>query len=154
LSGVSIIVKGKITGTQTNTNGEFSIEASDNDVLVFSFANYVSQAVKVSTASYVVIEMKTNATKLDEVVVVGYGTQKRNELTGAVSTVNTSAFAHSPSSNVATALQGTVPGLRVQQSTGQPGSSPSLAFRGGTNFDGSGTPLFVVDGMIMSGLYG
>jgi TonB-linked SusC/RagA family outer membrane protein len=154
LSGVSIIVKGKISGTQTNTNGEFSIEASDNDVLVFSFANYVSQEVKVNTASFVVIEMKTTSTKLDEVVVVGYGTQKRKELTGAVSTVNTLAFAHSPSSNVATALQGTVPGLRVQQSTGQPGSSPSLAFRGGTNFDGSGTPLFVVDGMITPSLYG
>jgi len=154
ISGVSVTLKGKTTGTQTTINGDFSITASKGDVLVFSFIGYTSQEVKLGTANNLVIEMKISTSKLDEVVVIGYGTQKRKELTGAVSTVNTLAFEHSPSSNVFTALQGTVPGLRVSQSTGQPGSSPTLAFRGGTNFNGTGTPLFVVDGMITATLYG
>ncbi len=154
ISGVSVTLKGKTTGTQTTINGDFSITASKGDVLVFSFIGYTSQEVKLGTANNLVIEMKISTSKLDEVVVIGYGTQKRKELTGAVSTVNTLAFEHSPSSNVFTALQGTVPGLRVFQSTGQPGSSPTLAFRGGTNFNGTGTPLFVVDGMITATLYG
>jgi len=154
ISGVSVMLKGKTTGTQTTINGDFSITASKGDVLVFSFIGYTSQEVKLGTANNLVIEMKISTSKLDEVVVIGYGTQKRKELTGAVSTVNTLAFEHSPSSNVFTALQGTVPGLRVFQSTGQPGTSPSLAFRGGTNFNGTGTPLFVVDGMITATLFG
>jgi len=154
ISGVSVMLKGKTTGTQTTINGDFSITASKGDVLVFSFIGYTSQEVKLGTANNLVIEMKISTSKLDEVVVIGYGTQKRKELTGAVSTVNSLAFEHSPSSNVFTALQGTVPGLRVFQSTGQPGTSPSLAFRGGTNFNGTGTPLFVVDGMITATLFG
>jgi len=154
ISGVSVTLKGKTTGTQTTSNGDFSITASKGDVLVFSFIGYTSQEVKLGTANNLVIEMKISTSKLDEVVVIGYGTQKRKELTGAVSTVNSLAFEHSPSSNVFTALQGTVPGLRVFQSTGQPGTSPSLAFRGGTNFNGTGTPLFVVDGMITATLFG
>jgi len=154
LTGVNITIKGKTGGTQTNTNGEFSIDASKGDVLIFSFTGFITQESTVGTASSISFSMKTGATKLDEVVVIGYGTQKRKELTGAVSTVNPATFAHSPSTNVATVLQGTVPGLRVQQSSGQPGTSPSISFRGGTNFDGSGTPLFIVDGMIVPSLYG
>jgi TonB-linked SusC/RagA family outer membrane protein len=154
LAGVSIIVKGKSNGTQTDAKGAYSIEASKGDVLIFSFTGYASQEVRLGVFSNISIVMKSGVTKLDEVVVIGYGTQKRKELTGAVSTVNTLAFEHSPSTNVATVLQGNVPGLRVQQSTGQPGSSPSIAFRGGTNFDGSGTPLFIVDGIIVPSLYG
>ncbi len=154
LSGVNIIVKGKTNGTQTNSAGEFSIDASQGDVLLFSFTGYGAQQIVVGLSSTISISMKTDASKLSEVVVVGYGTQSRKTFTGASSSVNAQAFEHSPSSNVATALQGTVPGLRVQQSTGQPGSSPSIVFRGGIDFNGNGTPLYVVDGVILPNLYG
>ncbi|MEO6070372.1 MAG: SusC/RagA family TonB-linked outer membrane protein [Chitinophagaceae bacterium] len=154
LPGVSITVKGKSGGTQTNTTGDYAIDVATGDVLVFSYAGYLSQEVKTGASSTIDLSLKANASKMDEVVVVGYGTQSRKTFTGSVSTVNPAAFAHSPSSNVATALQGTLPGLRVQQSTGQPGTSPSISFRGGTDFNGNGSPLYVVDGVILPTLYG
>ena len=154
LAGVSVTVKDKNIGTQTNANGEYLIDASTGNLLVFSYTGYATQQAKVGETATIDVVLKQDISSLDEVVVVGYGTQTRKTLTGAVSTVNSNAFAHSPSTNVATALQGTLPGLVVRQSTGQPGSSPSISFRGGSDFNGNGTPLFVVDGIILPSLYG
>jgi len=154
LQGVSVVIKGTVTGTQTNVNGEFSIEAAQKDVLVFSYAGFIEQEINVGTQSSLSLSLKSDASNLGEVVVVGYGTQKRKEVTGAVSSVNAKAFEHTPTTNVATVLQGNVPGLRVQQRTGQPGTTPSITFRGGTEFGGGGTPLFIVDGVIVPSLYG
>jgi TonB-linked SusC/RagA family outer membrane protein len=154
LEGVSITVRGKSTGTQTSADGSFTITAAPADVLIVSYLGYTTRDVAVGGNSNFNISLRQTAQKMDEVVVVGYGTQSRKTVTGAVSTVNPNAFAHSPSSNVATALQGTLPGLVVRQSTGQPGSSPSITFRGGSDFNGNGTPLFVVDGVIVPNLYG
>ena len=154
LSGVSITIKGKAGGTQTNTNGEFSIDASQGDVLVFSITGFTSREVKVGPSSTIDLTLEIKASQLDEVVVTGYGTQKRKEVTGAVVTVNPKTFEHNPSTNVATVLQGNAPGLRVQQRTGQPGTTPSISFRGGTEFNGGGTPLFIIDGVIVPSLYG
>lgn len=154
LPGVTVIVKGKSAGTQTNVNGEFSIQATSDDVLLFSYSGYAQQEVRVGDANSISVTLKTSTSKMDEVVVVGYGTQRRKEVTGAVSSVNPKAFEHSPTSNISTALQGTLPGLRVQQRTGQPGTSPSIVFRGGSDFSGGGSPLFVVDGVIVPSLYG
>ncbi len=154
LMGVSISVKGKSAGTQTNAAGEFSIDASDGNVLVFSYTGYTPQEVKVGTSSTIDISLKQGAAKMDEVVVVGYGKQSRRTLSGSVSSLDAQVLKSSPSSNVGTALQGTIPGLRVQQSTGQPGTTPNIVFRGGTNFDGSGSPLIVLDGTIIPSLYG
>jgi TonB-linked SusC/RagA family outer membrane protein len=153
LAGVNVIT-GKGQGTQTGTDGTFSLEAASGEIISFSSIGFVSQSLKVGNSATLNVSLKTSTSKMDEVVVVGYGTQSRKTLTGAVSSVNQSAFAHSPSSNAATALQGTVPGLRVQQSTGQPGTSPSITFRGGSDFNGSGSPLYVVDGIIVPSLYG
>lgn len=154
LAGVTVSVKGKATGTQTNTTGQFTIEAAESDVLIFTYTGYAQEQVTVGASAIVSLTMKTEASNLGEVVVIGYGTQKRKEVTGAVSTVNTRAFEHTPTTNVATVLQGNVPGLRVQQRTGQPGTTPSITFRGGTEFGGGGTPLFIVDGVIVPSLYG
>jgi len=154
LPNVTVIVKGKTTGTQTNVNGEFRVEASSDDVLLFSYSGYAPQEIRVGNADNISVTLKASTSKMDEVVVVGYGTQRRKEVTGAVSSVNPKAFEHSPTSNIATALQGTLPGLRVQQRTGQPGTSPSIVFRGGSDFSGGGAPLFVVDGVIVPNLYG
>ncbi len=154
LSGVNVTIKGKSTGAQTDANGAYSIDASKGDVLLFSFTGFISQEIKLGSAVHLSVTLKIGANKMDEVVVVGYGTQTRKTVTGSVSSVNPAAYAHSPSTNVATALQGTVPGLRVQQSTGQPGTSPGITFRGGSDFNGTGTPLFVVDGVILPNLFG
>ncbi len=154
LSGVSVTIKGKQSGTQTNANGEYSINAVAGDVLVFSSAGFTTQEVRVGAGANVDLTLETKVSVLDAVVVTGYGTQKRKEVTGAVATVNPKTFEHSPSTNVATVLQGNAPGLRVQQRTGQPGTTPSISFRGGTEFGGSGTPLFIIDGVIVPSLYG
>ena len=154
MSGVTISVKGKKMVTQTNADGVFSINVNEGDVLQFTYTGYAPAQVTVGSANDISLSMKVEASRLDEVVVVGYGTQKRKEVTGAVSSVSARALEHTPSSNAATALQGNTPGIRVQQRTGQPGTTPSITFRGGMDFNGNGTPLFIVDGVIVPSLYG
>lgn len=154
LAGVNVIIKGKTSGVQTNAEGIFNVTASPADILVVSSLGFTTKEIPVGDKSGFSISLVSTAQKMEEVVVVGYGTQSRKTVTGSISTVNPAAFAHSPSTNVATALQGTLPGLVVRQSTGQPGSSPAITFRGGSDFSGNGTPLFVVDGVIVPGLYG
>lgn len=113
LSKVSVQVKGKTGGTVTNENGEFKISVSDQDVLVFSFSGYTPDEVRVGTSLHIDVTLKSSNELMGEVVVVGYGTQKRKEFAGASTTVNPLATKFTPSSNVGTALQGTVPGLLV-----------------------------------------
>ncbi len=155
LIGVSVNVKGTDRGTQTDVEGAFSLRASEGDVLVVRYLGFETREVTVGNAAAALeIALKPSTAKLDEVVVVGYGTQSRETLTGAVSTVDDKVLQSAPRTNVATALQGTVTGLRVQQTSGQPGSTPNITFRGGTNFNGSGSPLVIVDGVIFPSLYG
>jgi TonB-dependent SusC/RagA subfamily outer membrane receptor len=154
LAGVSITVKGKAGGTQSGTSGDYTIDAAPGETLVFSFSGYRAQEIKVGATSTINLTLAITASLLDDVVVTGYGTQKRKEVTGAVASVSPKTFEHSPTTNVATVLQGNVPGLVIQQRTGQPGTTPSITFRGGTEFGGSGTPLFIVDGVIVPSLYG
>lgn len=154
LAGVSIQVKGKTTGTHTNTEGLFSIAATASDVLILTHTGYSLLEVPVGTSSTLSIVMVSEAAKLGEVVVIGYGTQSRRTLSGSVSSVDANVLQSAPNTNLATALQGTVSGVRVQQTTGQPGATPNITFRGGTNFDGTGAPLYVVDGVIVPSLFG
>ena len=154
LSGVSVTIKGKKTGAQTNAKGVYTIEAAEGNTLVFSMLGFASREILVGSSAIVDLTLSTVVSELEDVVVTGYGSQKRKELTGAVVTVNPKAFEHSPTTNVATVLQGNTPGLRIQQRTGQPGTTPSITFRGGTEFGGGGTPLFIVDGVIVPSLYG
>lgn len=154
LAGVSIVVKGKLIASRTLSDGTFTITASDNDLLEFTFTGYLPQEIAVGGKNAINISLKQDAQKLNEVVVVGYGTQSRRTLTGSVSSVDANVLKSSPSTNIGTALQGTVSGLRVQQSTGQPGTTPTISFRGGTGFDGSGSPLLIIDGTILPSLYG
>jgi hypothetical protein len=120
MSGVSVVVQGKSGGTQTNSNGEFSIEAAEGDILVFSSSGYGRREARVGAGSVVDMSLEPIAGQMEDVIVTGYGTQKRKEVTGAVSTVNPKAYEFNPTTNVATVLQGNVPGLSVQQRTGQP----------------------------------
>ncbi|WP_152530864.1 carboxypeptidase-like regulatory domain-containing protein [Sediminibacterium sp. C3] len=154
IAGVSVTIKGKKSGTQTNTQGIFTIEANEGSTLVFSMVGFTTREVVVGNSAIVDLTLSAVVSELEDVVVTGYGSQKRKEITGAVITVNPKAFEHSPTTNVATVLQGNAPGLRIQQRTGQPGTTPSITFRGGTEFGGGGTPLFIVDGVIVPSLYG
>ena len=154
LVGVSILIKGTNVATQTSSAGTFNIQVSDNDVLAISYTGYASQEIAIKGAQVLNVSLKPIVEKLSEVVVVGYGTQKKKEFSGAASTVNPLATKFTPSSNVGTALQGTVPGIMVRQTTGAPGSTPSIVFRGGTGFDGSGEPMVVLDGVVVPSLYG
>ena len=152
ISGVSVMLKGKTTGTQTTINGDFTITASKGDVLVFSFIGYTSQEVTVDASSSLSVSMKTDASNLGEVVVVGYGTIRRSKLTSSVSKLDKKFLESGVRANPAQALAGTIPGLRVSTATGRPGSLPSIILRGGTNFDGSGSPLVIMDGQIRGSL--
>lgn len=155
LIGVSLNIKGTDRGTQTDVEGAFTIRAAAGDVLVVRYLGFEAREVTVpANTETLEIALSPATAKLGEVVVVGYGTQSRETLTGAVSTVDNKVLESAPRTNVATALQGTVTGLRVQQTSGQPGATPNITFRGGTNFNGSGSPLVIVDGVIFPSLYG
>jgi TonB-linked SusC/RagA family outer membrane protein len=155
LPGVSVTVSGKTAGTATDAEGNYSIDAAPGAVLSFSSVGFEEQKVTVGSSSTVNVSLKAGAAdKLNEVVVVGYGTQSRRSLTGSVASLDQNVLKSSPNSNLGTALQGMLPGLRVQQSTGQPGTTPSISFRGGSNFNGTGSPLIVVDGIVLPTLFG
>lgn len=153
LSGASVVVKAKNTGTQTDAEGRFSIEAAIGDILVISSVGYVSQEVKVENANSITIQLQSSASKMDEVVVVGYGTQRKSKITGSVSKLDPKVLQTGVRSNPASALAGTIPGLRVQQTSGRPGAVPNIVLRGGTNYNGSGSPLVLVDGLIRAGFF-
>jgi outer membrane receptor protein involved in Fe transport len=150
LSGVNVTVKGKTVGTQTNSNGEFSIDASQGDVLVFSSTGFTSQEVTVGISSNVSISLKTEASNLGEVVVVGYGTQSRRNITSSISKLDNAVLKSAPRGNVGTALQGSIAGIRVVNNSGTPGAAPSILLRGYSTISSDVSPLVVVDGVIRS----
>ncbi|HEX6847797.1 MAG TPA: SusC/RagA family TonB-linked outer membrane protein [Chitinophagaceae bacterium] len=148
LSGVSILVKGKTTGTQTSASGEYSIEASEGDVLVFSHTSFTAQEITVGASDVIDVSLKAEAAGLGEVVVVGYGTQSRRNITSSIAKLDKQVLANAPRSNVGTALQGTVSGLRVVNTSGTPGATPYMLLRGGASINSPQAPLVVVDGII------
>ncbi len=150
LSGVSIIVKGKTEGTQTDANGAYSIDAASGNVLNFSSVGFAAQSIKVGNSPTIDLSMKPANAKLDEVVVVGYGTQSRRNVTSSIAKLDNAVLANAPRANIGSALQGTVSGLQVVNSTGQPGASPLILLRGGASINSPGAPLVVVDGIIRS----
>lgn len=147
LPGATILIKGTNTGTQTDFDGNFTIQASPDDVLVISYVSYKAQEVVVGNQTSIQVGLVLDTAMLDEVVVTGYGKQSRAKLTTSVSKLDTRVMETSTRSNAATALQGSISGLRVTNTTGQPGSTPQIILRGGTNFDGTGSPLILIDGV-------
>ncbi|HVW15482.1 MAG TPA: TonB-dependent receptor [Mucilaginibacter sp.] len=146
LIGVSVLVKGTTNGTQTDVNGNFTLNAPSNAILVFSYIGYSNQEVPVNGQSTINVKLNASASELQQVVVIGYGTQKKIDNTGAVSVVKGSEVAKQASVNVVSALQGKVAGVEIINN-GQPGASPTINIRGlGTVF-GNTSPLFVVDGV-------
>ncbi len=148
LPGVSIVISGTIQGTITDFDGNFELSVpEENNQLVFSMIGYSRKTVTLDGSTTLNISLQESITALEEIVVTGYSTQVRSQMTTSVSKLDTKVLESVSRSNAATALQGTIPGLRVTQTTGQPGSTPSLQLRGGTGFDGSGSPLILIDGV-------
>ncbi|HTI59170.1 TonB-dependent receptor [Mucilaginibacter sp.] len=147
LIGVSVLVKGTSNGAQTDVNGGYSINAPSNATLVFSYIGYTSQEVPVNGQLLINVKLQGQANSLNEVVVVGYGTQKKVDVTGSIATVKGDEIAKQASTNPLSALQGKVAGLNIVNS-GSPGSSPQITIRGtGTIYGGTGL-LYVVDGAL------
>ena len=152
LPGVNVLVKGVSRGTITDSEGNYSLELPDgNDiVLIFSYIGYVTKEITVAGRTSVDVELAVDNRALSEVVVVGYGTQKRANVTAAISSVPMSEIQDMPVSNVATAMQGKIPGVVIQQRDGAPGSTPAIKVRGFGSITAGNTPLIVVDGNIVS----
>ena len=148
IPGVTILEKGTKNGTVTNVEGKFTLKvANTNSTLVFSSVGFSNQEVKVGTTSNFNISMKTNISNLDEVIVVGYGTQKKATVTGAVAAIQGSKLMQSPSVELGSTLAGRLPGLVVIQQSGEPGfDGASIRIRG-TNTLGNSSPLVVIDGV-------
>ena len=154
LIGVNVTIKNaSTTGTITDIDGKYSLEIpSGNSVLVFSYIGYSTQEIKVNNQSVVDVVLKDDMQALEEVVVIGYGTVKRRDLTGAVASVQGKDIAANPVSNVSQALQGRLPGVNVISQDGRPGATISVRVRGGGSITQSNEPLYVVDGFPVSNL--
>lgn len=149
LPGVNVVVNGTTIGTITDPDGNFKISVpAGKTALVFSFIGFDSQVIDVSSTSVVNIQLKSTSIGLDEVVAVGYGTQKRVNLTGAVQSVNVSDVGSRTFTNAEMTLQGKVPGLTVTQSSGQPGSDGAeIRIRGVSSIANNNDPLVIIDGV-------
>ena len=145
--GASVYVKATKAGTSTDFDGKYSIKANTGDVLVFSFLGYTSKEVTVADETVINVSLEESSSVLDEIVITGYGKQTRATLTTSISKLDTKVLETSSRSNAATALQGTIAGLRITNNTGQPGATPSIVLRGGTSFNGTGSPLILIDGI-------
>jgi TonB-linked SusC/RagA family outer membrane protein len=148
IPGVTVLEKGTQNGTTTNVDGQFSIKvASANSILVFSSVGFSNQEVKVGSITNLNIVLKANVSNLDEVVVVGYGTQKKATVTGAISAIQGDKLIRSPSVDLGSALAGRLPGLVVVQQSGEPGFDGATIRIRGTNTLGNSSPLVVIDGI-------
>ncbi|WP_273211864.1 SusC/RagA family TonB-linked outer membrane protein [Runella zeae] len=151
LPGVNVVEKGTTNGSSTDANGVFSVKTTGtNPVLVISFVGYTSQEIPVNGQTSLSITMKTDNRLLNEVVVVGYGTQKKKDLTGAIASANLEAFREAPNVSILQSLKGALPGLTISQ-TNRPGQEASINIRGTSTLNGNTAPLIIVDGIIFSG---
>lgn len=155
MNGVSVKVKNKNNGVSTNAEGHFTINVPEaSAVLVFSSVGYQEKELRLSGTTGLTVSMMPNDDALSEVVVVGYGKQSREALTTSVTKLDTKAIENVPLANVASAMQGTLSGVRVQSTSGQPGAAPRVIVRGGTSINNpnGAAPLYIVDGIIRTDL--
>ena len=148
LIGVSILVKSTNNGTVSDLDGKFTVTAKTGDILHISYVGYISQEIKAEENKQLRIIMEEDTKKLEEVVIVGYGTQKKVNLTGSVSSISAEDLASKPVMSTAQALAGLAPGLSVLQTSGRPGTGATVKIRGTGTFSNAGTdPLVLIDGL-------
>lgn len=150
--GANVMEKGTTNGTITDMDGRFSLEASDDAVLLISYIGYVAQEVKPGSKTQLNVLLKEDSQALDEVVVVGYGTQKKSDLTGSVGSVKMEDVSKVGITSADRALQGQIAGVQVNAKTGQPGEGMMIRVRGGNSLTGGNEPLYVIDGMPVEGM--
>ena len=147
LPGVNILVEGTTNGTQTDFDGNFQIQISEGAVLLFSYLGMLSQSVTVGDKSEINITMKEDAASLDEVVVVGYGTQSKESITGSVAIVKGDKLEQEPVSTFEQSLRGSMAGLQASAQDGAPGGNTQIRIRGIGSITASSEPLYVIDGI-------
>ncbi|KAB7732979.1 SusC/RagA family TonB-linked outer membrane protein [Rudanella paleaurantiibacter] len=153
LPGASVSLKGSTIGANTDAQGNYTLRIPDgtaNPVLVISYIGYAAQEVAVGNQTVVNVQLKADAKSLNEVVVVGYGTQKRSDITGAVASVPKARLSQLPVTNVLQAVQGAVAGVNISQSSSVPGTAPSTIIRGQNSINANSGPYVVVDGIPLS----
>lgn len=156
IAGVNIIIKNTSRGTVTNLDGEYRLQAAVDDTLLFSSVGFIRQEILVEGRNQIDIVLQPDVAGMEEVVVLGYGEQARDMLTTSVSSVDTRTLDDVPYANPMSVLQGRAAGVRVQNVSGQPGSTPSIVLRGGTSISNTGgsNPIYVIDGVIRTDMQG
>ncbi len=150
IPGVSIVVQGTTNGTTTDFDGAYNISVPSTAILVYSYIGYKTQSLNVNGNSKLNVTLTADVAALDEVVVIGYGTQKKSDVTGAVASADLEAFKDAPNTNLVQSLQGTVPGLNIGQITSA-GSTPSISIRGRVSLNGNQDVLIILDGIQYNG---
>lgn len=151
LPGTTVVVKGTANGTTTDIEGNYQIKCEGDATLIFSFIGYTSQEILVNNRSVVNLQLKVDLKSLDEVVVIGYGTVKKSDLTGAVSSVKPEDLNKGSIVSVDQALQGRVAGVRINQASVEPGGGVNIRIRGAGSISAGNQPLYVVDGLPLNG---
>ncbi|MDH6306454.1 TonB-linked SusC/RagA family outer membrane protein [Parabacteroides sp. PF5-5] len=148
--GANVIEKGTTNGVITDFDGRFSLNVSPGAILSISYIGYMPREVSVGNQSVIDVELTEDMKALDEVVVIGYGTSKKSDLTGSLSSVSARDIEKLPMTNIASALQGQVPGAMISNTSGAPGASLKVRIRGANSILGSNDPLYVVDGVVLN----
>jgi TonB-dependent starch-binding outer membrane protein SusC len=149
LPGATVLVEGTTSGTVTNINGEYTITVPDGAVLLFSYIGYTPSRVESGSQTVINITLKVDSTSLEEVLVIGYGTVKKSDLTGSVGQVGADALAERPSPSLNQALSGRISGVQVNTNSGRPGGRTTVRIRGFSSINSSNNPLYVVDGVML-----
>ncbi|WP_461152195.1 TonB-dependent receptor plug domain-containing protein, partial [Spirosoma pulveris] len=150
LPGVSVILKGTQRGTVTDADGQYKLDVPDGaSTLVFSFVGYISQEVRIGNQTSVNISLKADSKVLDEIVVIGYGTTRKSDLTGSVTGVKEAQLQERPAPSLNQALSGRMPGVQVNTNSGRPGGRTTVRIRGFSSINSSNNPLYVVDGVML-----
>ena len=150
MPGVTVLVEGTTNATTTDASGSYSIEVpNDQSTLVFSFIGFLPREVAVGNQTTINVALEEDSKALDEVVVIGYGTQKRSDLTGAVGSVDADQLQERPAASLNEALSGRVPGVQVNINSGRPGGRTNVRIRGFSSINSSNNPLYVIDGVMM-----
>ncbi len=152
LPGVTIVVKGTKNGVSADFDGNYAISAKSTDVLVFSYVGYKTLEASISGRTKIDVTLSEESNQLDEIVVVGYGTAKRKDITGSVASIKGKELASYPVANIASAMQGKVAGVTVTAMDGRPDAKVSIRVRGGGSITQSNDPLFIVDGFPVSNI--
>lgn len=147
LPGVSVRVRGTNQGTSTDGNGRFSISASENTILEFSFIGHLPQQINIGSRTMIPVVLQSDTKSMDEVVVVGFGTARKSEITAASTNINAEDFRQSAARNAMDLLQGKVAGLQITRSGSNPNTGVALQLRGATSIAGTNSPLIVIDGI-------